>query len=751
MKSLSQETFKGTADFDPGTSTQNQVSNGYMSDAYVAKYNSSGSYIWAKSFGGFDGERLQDMCIDNNGNIFTTGDFFMQVDFDPGTGVYTLTSHNSNDIFVQKLNSQGNFVWARSFGGNNPDLSYGIAADSDGNVYTYGAFSSDTVDLNPTASSSFFVNRNTYTYGSDDIFIQKLDGMGNFVFGKTLGGTFYDSPERIYVDESDNIYVCGYYESDSVFFDGQNQSFIITNGGTDGFFAMYTQNTPMFTPSQDLLNSPPFDVNFSNHISDTTNLRWFWNFGDGVFSSLREPQHQYAYNGIYEVSLMVVDTITGSTDTSSQEIECTGGATNPCNFTASLKQSGAAIICATDSFKLSVDGQAGQSYSWFFNGITIPQAHDSVLWAQAQGFYMAVVSESGCSKTSDYFALANYPYVTPPITSWGNIQPCSNDSVLMFTAPHYTSYLWNNGATTDSIYVSTSGRYVVEVVDEYNCTLRSNEMVKNASAADIPNICMVATDPTTKKPLIKWNEPNDLSISSYNVYRESTSAGQYQLLGNVAYGTTASYLDQNAYPTTKQYRYRISTVDTCGTETPTSNAHTTLHLMVNKSLNNSWVLIWRKYEGIAIQSYKIYSGNDSLNMTLLATISGNAESYLDQNPPSGDVYYQIEAVHNASCAGDIKSNSFNTKNAGGAGISQVNNPFTELKLYPNPNEGSFTLDNIQSSTVQVQIFDLQGRILYQEQFKQQNQISINRQLPAGMYFISIADKEHKKVLRFMVR
>ena len=745
-------TFRGTADFDPGTSTQNLISNGYMADAYVAKYTSSGSYTWAKSFGGFDGERLQDMCIDNNDNIFTTGDFFMQVDFDPGTGVYTLTSHNSNDIFVQKLNTQGNFVWARSFGGNNPDLSYGIAADNDGNVYTYGAFSSDTVDLNPNASTSYFVNRNTYSYDSDDIFIQKLDEMGNFKFGKTLGGTFFDTPERIYIDDSANIYVCGYYESDSVYFDGLNQHYIVTNGGTDGFYAKYSQNTPMFTPSQNQLNSPPFNVSFTNHISDTTHLRWFWNFGDGVFSNLREPQHQYAYNGMYEASLMVIDTITGSTDTSSQIIECTGGTNNPCNFTASLKQSGAAIICATDSFKLSVDGVAGQSYSWFFNGVSIPNKNDSVLWAQAQGFYMAVVSESGCSKTSDYFVLANYPFTTPPITSWGNIQPCSNDSILMFTAPHYASYLWNNGATTDSIYVSTSGRYVVEVVDNYGCTLRSDEMVKNASAADIPEICMVATDPSTKKPLVKWNEPNDPSISSYNVYRESTIAGQYQLLGNVAYNTTASYLDQNAYPATKQYRYRISTVDTCGTETPTSNAHTTLHLMVNKSVNNSWVLIWRKYEGIAIQSYKIYSGTDSLNLTLLATISGNAESYLDQNPPSGNVYYQIEAVQNAACTGAIKSNAFNTKNAGGVGFQHVRDPFAELKLYPNPNVGTFMIENIQSSQVKVQISDLQGRVIYQQHFSHQNQVSIQQNMPAGMYLVCITDNQsNRKVLRFVVR
>ena len=146
----------GPVDFDPGTGVHNASSQGFMTDVFVEKFSSLGSFLWVKTFGGFDGERLQGMAVDASGNVYSTGDFFMQVDFDPGTGVYNLSSHNGNDIFIQKLDANGSFVWAKSFGGNSPDLSYDIQVGSDGGIYTYGTFSSMIIDLNPNADSLFF-------------------------------------------------------------------------------------------------------------------------------------------------------------------------------------------------------------------------------------------------------------------------------------------------------------------------------------------------------------------------------------------------------------------------------------------------------------------------------------------------------------------------------------------------------------------------------------------------------------------
>ena len=57
------------------------------------------------------------ITVDGSGNVYTTGSFQDSVDFDPGVGTYNLSSNGSNDIFVQKMDESGNFLWAKSFWG----------------------------------------------------------------------------------------------------------------------------------------------------------------------------------------------------------------------------------------------------------------------------------------------------------------------------------------------------------------------------------------------------------------------------------------------------------------------------------------------------------------------------------------------------------------------------------------------------------------------------------------------------------
>src|SRR3990172_4568019 len=89
-------------------------------------------------------------------------------DFDPGAGTSNLTSFGSEDIFVSKLDSAGNFVYGRQLGGTLTDRGFGIAVDGSGNVYTTGFFQG-TVDFDPGAGTS-----NLTSAGDVDIFVSKL-------------------------------------------------------------------------------------------------------------------------------------------------------------------------------------------------------------------------------------------------------------------------------------------------------------------------------------------------------------------------------------------------------------------------------------------------------------------------------------------------------------------------------------------------------------------------------------------------
>jgi len=93
--------FQSTVDFDPGIGTANLTPVG-SADAYVAKYNSSGSYQWAFDIGSAGFVRGNGLATDGSCNIYVTGQMELTADFDPGSGTANHTSVGSDDIFVAK-------------------------------------------------------------------------------------------------------------------------------------------------------------------------------------------------------------------------------------------------------------------------------------------------------------------------------------------------------------------------------------------------------------------------------------------------------------------------------------------------------------------------------------------------------------------------------------------------------------------------------------------------------------------------
>ena len=125
--------FAGTVDFDPGTGSFNLTSN--FQDLFISKLDVNGNFVWAKGINSTSSIIGHSIIVDVAGNVYITGDFAGTVDFDPGTSTYNLTSAGNSDIFVSKLDANGNFVWAKSMGGIDDDYPRSLAVDVDGNVY----------------------------------------------------------------------------------------------------------------------------------------------------------------------------------------------------------------------------------------------------------------------------------------------------------------------------------------------------------------------------------------------------------------------------------------------------------------------------------------------------------------------------------------------------------------------------------------------------------------------------------------
>ncbi len=196
--------FGGTTDFDPGDGTANLTSAGNY-DVFVVKLDASGNFVWAKGFGGIDHDVGESVKVDSFGNVYTTGRFLRrEADFDPGDGTANLVPAGEWDVFVSKLDASGNYLWAKRFGGTADDMSYSVAVDSLGNVYTTGDFQG-TADFDPGVGTA-----NLISAGYGDVFVSKLDASGNYVWAKRFGGTGGEYGTSVALDSLDNVLTTGH-------------------------------------------------------------------------------------------------------------------------------------------------------------------------------------------------------------------------------------------------------------------------------------------------------------------------------------------------------------------------------------------------------------------------------------------------------------------------------------------------------------------------------------------------------------
>lgn len=200
--------FSGTADFNPDPATTFNLTASGAPDAFISKLDATGNFIWARKIGGVETQALS-IALDASGNVYTTGYFRGTADFNPDPAVsYNLTASGYYDIYVSKLDASGNFVWAYRFGGTTVgDEGHGITTDAGGNIYVTGLFSG-TVDFNPDPA----VTTNLVSSGID-VFVLKLDGAGNYIWARRMGGASTDEGNAITVDASGNVYTSGYFNS----------------------------------------------------------------------------------------------------------------------------------------------------------------------------------------------------------------------------------------------------------------------------------------------------------------------------------------------------------------------------------------------------------------------------------------------------------------------------------------------------------------------------------------------------------
>lgn len=222
-------------------------------DIFIAKIDTNGSFAWIDRIGNTATDVGLGIAAYSSGHLYLTGYFQGTVDFDPGpdpANVYNMTSNNSTeDVFVTKLDTDGNFVWARRLGGNSQDWGQAVSVDGSGNIYATGWFNTSAyfeAEATPVLTSN----------GSSDVFIAKLDSSGSLTWAKQIGGGNADAAYAIAVDASGNIYTTGSFQGTDVDFD--------PNGGTYPL-----SSTPGLLPP----NNPSIDI-FISKLDNGGNFIW---------------------------------------------------------------------------------------------------------------------------------------------------------------------------------------------------------------------------------------------------------------------------------------------------------------------------------------------------------------------------------------------------------------------------------------------------------------------------------------------
>jgi hypothetical protein len=246
-------------------------------DAFIVKYDSSGTPLWARKISGTGDDFAYSVITDLSGNIVVAGQYNSNplniYAANQTTVSLTLTGSGLVDTFVVKYDSSGTPLWARKISGTGNDYGYSVTTDLSGNIVVVGYYTSNP--LNIYAADGTTVSFTLSNSGNNDVFVVKYDSSGTPLWARRMSGTSSTADDRansVTTDLSGNIIVAGQYSQSSLNIfaaDGSTVSFQLNNPTTniDAFVVKYNSSgTPLlcnriFGTGTDIANSVSTDLN----------------------------------------------------------------------------------------------------------------------------------------------------------------------------------------------------------------------------------------------------------------------------------------------------------------------------------------------------------------------------------------------------------------------------------------------------------------------------------------------------------
>jgi hypothetical protein len=205
--------FYGTVDFDPGDGVEEHTSDS-PTDMYLSSFDAEGNFRWVRIWGCSGGdafEMVRDLVTDNIGHVYLVGEYGGVTDFDPGPEVDEHEHFGHGDVFLSCFNISGDYLWARTWGGDGWECCYALTLDDVGNIYITGSFDS-TADFDPGPSGKLVM-----PFGHRDTYVSKFNADGDFQWVRTWGSwdgsTAYCAGVGVATDGGGRLYVTGRFDN----------------------------------------------------------------------------------------------------------------------------------------------------------------------------------------------------------------------------------------------------------------------------------------------------------------------------------------------------------------------------------------------------------------------------------------------------------------------------------------------------------------------------------------------------------
>ncbi len=509
--------FSGTVDFGFGQTTTN-LNAGAASGGFVLKITASGNIVWGKAYSG-DGIGPQGIAVDKVNDVYVTGQYINNADFDPDpNNTVTLTSVAHYDIFVSKLTSAGNYVWAKSMGGPDYDHGAAITVDDSFNVYVTGGFQ-NSGNFDPNGTLALFSN------GAEDAFVVKLKADGSLGWAANVGSYVDDQGTGIALDRFGNVYTSGNFQSPRSDFNpgtGPADTFnLVSYGGYDGYM-LKLSNDGKFGWARNIgTKFGPDNTNgiaVGNGYIYTTGV--FYNTAD--FDPAGGGLHQLTSRGnsdVYILKLFECQRMTG----------------------AELQVAGPDSVCFNQEYTYVVQPVFGAvSYEWI-----LPQGWEgssdstsiNVTTDDAEQGTIRVVVRGLCDSVVQDLAIG---LVMPPVS-------ITIDEFTLSTthSGYYTSWQWYlngkliEGATEEKLVVDENGLYSVVVTGRHGCTDSTTYNVTNVptsiDAQEKTSFIRLYPNPVTDhvQLLNQTGQPVDvvlLSMDGRELWQTSVSTVHHTIL-----------------------------------------------------------------------------------------------------------------------------------------------------------------------------------------------------------------------------